>query len=1309
MWDVPHRNCPTQYDSPEKHICFWPSRLSLTADPLAGSWSLEVMAFEETWVPLPGSGDIWPMNVRVNDQIAAVVAREGLPAVRVPSGQQQLSGEFAWDEMPQRIAIPPQVGLLSLTVEGNSIPLPNWDASGNVWLKRQRAEVADKNQLAVQVYRVVEDGIPMWLRTEIELTVSGQSREEDLGWILPQEWRLSLVDSPIPVAVDDRGQMKAQVRAGKWTLRVDAFRTSDLGDDPEGFRYAEQAVPITDRELVGFQAKPDFRMVELDGLQVVDVTQTTFPAKWRSLPVYQWQTSTPFRLVEKMRGMGLQRPEGLKIERQFWLDEDGKALTYRDRIQGQMQQIWRLDVADGQELGAVRVDGQAQLITANPQNGARGVEIRTRNLNLEAIGRADRSLELPATGWQTDVDALELTLVLPPGWRVFALFGADRVDGDWLTAWSLLDLFLLLIFSLAVFRLWGLPAGLVALLAFGLAYHEMGAPRLAWLFLLIPVALLRVVPPGTAHRWVTAWKYLATAVLVVCLVPFLAGQIQSTIYPQLERPGITYAPRGMFRWLGVSPRARAPRQVAARMESLDFSAGKAAVVLEDAAPSAEAIQRQREVRFATSNLAYAPEAKIQTGPAEPEWNWNQVRCQWNGPVSADQRIRPILISLSLHRLLTVLRIALLLVLAAILLGIRKLRNPFSKRTLPAAALLGCLCLPGGASAQIPDPAMLDTLRQRLLEPSDAYPQAAEISAVKLSVNEGRMVMDAEVHAAIRVAVPLPGRLPAWSPVSVQVDGEADSLVCRQDDYLWVTVPPGVHRVVVDAMLPDATEWEWTFLLRPRRVAIDAPGWTVTGVRPNGVPESQIFFVRQQRDAAGEAAYDRKDFSAIVAVDRHLEIGLIWQLRNEVTRLSTAGKAVSLSVPLLPGERVLTSNVVVENGVIEVKLGAGQGSFRWESELPVGEAIRLDAPQTERWVERWHLVTSPVWNVSLTGLSPIFEPQQQNLIPVWHPWPDEGVTLSFSRPEAVSGDTVTVKRVQHESSLGSRQRTSSLMLDLECSLGGDFIIELDAEAEVSSLNLAGQSMPPRRDDRRLIIPTRPGRQSVEVAWRTADQMTTVAGIGSVRLPVPGSNVTSVLQVPESRWVLWAGGPLRGPAVRFWGIVVCAILAAVVLGSLSYSPLGRLEWVLLAIGLTQVHVGAALVVVLWFFALTARGKLDTEKVRSWRFNFVQIGLVLLTLATLGILIVVVGEGLLGDPEMFIIGNNSSRMNLCWFQPRVGPELPEPYVVSISVWFYRLLMLFWALWLANALLRWLKWGWHQFSHGGSWKRWFRRKVTE
>src|SRR6185436_11004416 len=99
---------------------------------------------------------------------------------------------------------------------------------------------------------------------------------------------------------------------------------------------------------------------------------------------------------------------------------------------------------------------------------------------------------------------------------------------DWLTAWTLLDLFLLLIFSLAVFRLWGLGAALVAFVAFGLSFHEPGAPRYVWLILLMPLALLRVVPESFGRRLVVVWKWIMIATLILILTPFVARQIQQT-------------------------------------------------------------------------------------------------------------------------------------------------------------------------------------------------------------------------------------------------------------------------------------------------------------------------------------------------------------------------------------------------------------------------------------------------------------------------------------------------------------------------------------------------------------------------------------------------------------------------------------------------------------------------------------------------------------------------------------------------------------------------------------------------------------
>jgi hypothetical protein len=244
---------------------------------------------------------------------------------------------------------------------------------------------------------------------------------------------------------------------------------------------------------------------------------------------------------------------------------------------------------------------------------------------------------------------------------------------------------------------------------------------------------------------------------------------------------------------------------------------------------------------------------------------------------------------------------------------------------------------------------------------------------------------------------------------------------------------------------------------------------------------------------------------------------------------------------------------------------------------------------------------------------------------------------------------------------------------------------------------GRTLPVRKDGRKVIVPLRPGEQTIVIEWKSNVPLGSVAQAGEVRLPVDSANIQTVLHVPENRWVLGAAGPRRGPAVRFWGILICSLLAAVVLGRFAGSPLRAVEWMLLAIGLTQVPLIAALTVVAWLFVLRWRGG-DSFQRRGWiTYNLLQLLLIVLTAVALGILISAVGEGLLGNPEMFITGNASTRTDLRWFQARSDGLLPRPGFVSISIWWYRFAMLVWALWLAAALLRWLRRGWQDFSRGG------------
>ncbi|MFM8577985.1 MAG: hypothetical protein ACKOCN_04190, partial [Planctomycetaceae bacterium] len=849
----PSVSCPSPYYSGTERIRVWPSTLAIECGADGGTWKLKVRAFDSSWLPLPGDAECWPGEVTVDGEPVAVVGREGVPSLKLSPGVHAVAGSFSWREAPEKLGVPPSIGIVTLVNEGRAVAIPDRDTAGRLWLRRSPSAQQERDAMSLTLARVLEDGSPIWLRSEIELNVSGRSREEDLGCILPDGWELSHVDGPIPVAIDDAGRLRAQVRAGSWRITIDAFRTTDL----DRLSYPDGSTPAAAVELVALRQRNDGRAVEFANATPIDASLTTFPERWRGLPVFRWKTDESLEWLVKAKASDVRQPDRFRFDRRLWLDDDGRGVTYEDTISGECRSLSRLDSVPDHELGVVRIDGERQLITRSPDDGASGVELRTPRPAIQAIGRTRRAEQLAAVGWRADAESLSIGIDLPPGWRTLAVFGADRVEGDWLTAWTLLDLFLLLVFALAVEPIYGLTTAVLAFIAFALSYHEPGAPRFTWLFLLVPLALLRVVSSSKGRRWLEALHLVALGLLLLHLIPFVAREIQTTLYPQLEEPGIHYRPRtlvDLFEPPSVTPRMQGP----AAFDSF----GRGSLAAPSSATKRMEMEKAAMQQTQAANMQYAPGTSTQTGIARPEWDGTRVVCAWDGPVAAGQTLRPVLIPASIHRLLAVARVALLLGLLARLVRNRR-RSPPGPPALPAFASAGVAVLmvfgsPIVADAQsFPDAALLDALKQRLLAPSDAFPRAAEIPDATLTIEGNRLRIEASIHAAVDCAVPVPGRLPAWSPVGLRLD-DADATICRrQDGHLWIWVPGGVHSLVTEGLLPDVSEWVWSFHLAQRRVRVVADDWTVTGVDGEGRPQGEVVLTRRQAEGRGVSGYDQR--------------------------------------------------------------------------------------------------------------------------------------------------------------------------------------------------------------------------------------------------------------------------------------------------------------------------------------------------------------------------------------------------------------------------------------------------------------------
>lgn len=1279
--------CALVQDRDDMRLCSFPSRVELDLGDLSGRFRAEIRLAHAEYMPLPGDAALWPQDVEVDGKPAVVIGRDGVPSVWLAAGRHVLTGSFAWSALPEGIVVPLETALLTVSVNGAPLERPRRDGNGRVWLQRKREADTAESRLDVAVNRLVDDSIPLELETRIELRVSGAAREITLGPVLPEGLVPLSLDSALPARLESDGRLRVQVRPGDWlvTLRARSLR-------PVGSLAAPKTEgPWADAEVWAFQAEPSLRIVEIEGVPAVDPQQTTLPEEWRQLPAYVLAPGSAMALVEKRRGDEDPAPDELSLQRWLWLDFAGTGYTFNDRISGRLSRSWRLEMSPPSLLGRVAVDGIDQLIGRIGAESPPGVEVRQRNVAIEADGRIDGLTRvIPAVGWNEDFASVGVALQLPPGWRLFHVAGADSVSDTWIRSWSLLDLFLVLVIALAISRLRSRAFGAVALVALALIWPEPGAPQFAWLTLLGTHALVRVLPEGRLRSVLVGARFAALVGVVAIAVPFAISQVRTAVYPALEPVRPVYVP---------------PRE--ASEQEMIGGAMRSSIAMDEAS-EAPSPASEPELRRKSLSSYYAPEpgALVSTGPGLPSWSWRTVELEWNGPVERSQTLRLWLVPPWANFVLGWLRV---LLLAALLVAAADFDDRFGtwlrRRRAPAAALalLALLAFPSSSvrADTFPPEGLLKELRTRMLELPACAPDCAEAPRMRLEIDPDRLRARLEIAAAAHVAVPLPGGASDWSPELVSLDGAPAAGLTRDPaGMLWLELEPGVHQVVLEGRLPERETVELPLPMRPHRVEVSVSGWVVHGLHDDGRADASLQLARIARAGGAPAqALEPGELPPFVRVERTLSLGIVWQVETRVSRMSPAGKALFLEVPLLPGEAVTSAAVRVVNGRAQVSLAPDAESAIWTSTLVQTERLALVAPESAVWIEVWRLDATPVWHVDASGIPPIHFAQSEAVRErVWRPWPGEKIELAIARPEAVPGPTLTLDRASLRVEPGVRASDATLTLGIRASRGAQHEVLLPEGAELQSVTIDGELQPIRQLERKVVLPIRPGAHTATVIWRSPEGVSLLQRTPPVGVGAPVVNVDLALALPLDRWVLALGGPRLGPAVLFWSLLAVAVMLAFALGRLAPTPLGTVSWLLLLVGLTQVPIWLGLGIAGWLLALGWRRANTLHG--DLAFDTVQVLLVAWTLFALVGLVFAIQQGLLGSPDMQIRGNGSTRELLRWYQDRSAAELPSAFAISVPMLVYRMAMLAWALWLAHALLGWLRFGWESVGTGGAWR---------
>ena len=1288
--------------------CTWPGRLVLALDSKGGEFRQGWQVVAEGWVPLPGNAEQWPQDVMIDGRRGAIVAVGGVPHARLEAGEHQISGRFGWAARPESLAVPPDTGLIELTIDGRRVEAP--PRTGGALFLGARTAGVQVASFAIEVHRLLSDGIPATLVTRLTLRATGGSREVLLGPVLPAGFVPTALDSPLPARVDPDGRLRVQLRAGEFTLDLAARATTDLAK-----LSRPKAGSLWPAEEIWSWASDDrLRVAALEGGESIDPARANVPQEWRQYPAARVLAETALSVSERSRGMAAADENQLTLARTLWLDFDHAGYTAVDQVSGTMRTGWRLDMAAPWVLGSATLDAEPLLVTRGGADALTGVELRAPQLSLRTIARSAGTQSLPATGWTTRFESVSGMLNVPPGHRLVAALGVDSAPGAWLENWGLWSLFGVVI--VAVFAGWtcGPAAGALAFVALLLTYQD--SPQIIWLWanLLAALALARAAPEGKLRSFVERYRAVSFAVLALALVPFMWQQMRLAIHPQLDSDSMYYG--------GPMPSAApaAPPRVAMEEAGTLQSAPVAATKSADAGVREAIVMTDRP--YTSRAERYAPGTIVQAGPGIPSWQYRSYAYSWSGPVEPSQNARFVIagpVVMSLWRVVGVLLLAAFFAWLLPGAGPRlqrllppRLRASFARGAAPSLALLlavGCIGAPPPAAAQLPDAQLLGELKARLTKPAACLPTCADVLAAQVQVDTSRLTLTLEASALARVALPVPAAPGAWLIDSVTVDGVASPALRRgAEETLWVPLPAGAHTLSISGRLASVDSLQLVFPWPPKRVAVSASGWDVSGIVDGRMPGGSLDFARrgEARATAGEtkaADSATAEFPPFVRVVRHFVIDVENRIETRVERLSPQRAAFSLPVPLVVGESVLSEALEVRDGRSALAVfGAGEGAVSWVSSLPRVDSLSLvAAPAEARFVEVWEFSVSPQWHAQFEGFAATLpEGLQGEWVYEFHPRPGESLAARFTRPAAIPGAALAIDSVVRTLSIGKRATDSELVVRYRATQGGRHVVKLPADARVLSVSVDGEPLALRPEKGELSIPVLPGEHTLAVQSSQAQGVAMLARPGVLDLGAPASNVVTTLALPADRWALYGAGAGVGPAFLYWGEIVAFLLTAWFVGRSGRSPLATHEWVLLGLGLSTLSWGVLALVALWLFAMQWRGGWAGEVAR-WRFNAVQLGLATLTfIAVSALLFSGIRDGLLSTPDMGVTGPGSHNGAFSWLVDRTSGELPRPVVLSLPLWVFKALVFAWAVWAAFAVLRWLRTAWHAWRTNGHWK---------
>ena len=509
-------------------------------------------------------------------------------------------------------------------------------------------------------------------------------------------------------------------------------------------------------------------------------------------------------------------------------------------------------------------------------------------------------------------------------------------------------------------------------------------------------------------------------------------------------------------------------------------------------------------------------------------------------------------------------------------------------------------------------------------------------------------------------------------------------ITKQDGKYWLAVPTGLNNVQMQITLKDGLSV--ISLKEPKNFENLDKQNQVNLIKRNN--EYFLEFdtkIENRKDVKNETELPIEPYFIL---NRQLNLGNKWRMTTMISPIPGVEikKPVSISIPLIKGEHVLSEDIKADNGNINIVLN--NSPIQWSSIIDETSQLDIVANNKSNYLENWNINSQKDWLFSFNGVNPNYHNQNNYQ---WLIWPTDKLTFNFEKPKVLPGKNLNIENYSMVAQYDTQPFSYNVTFTMNSSLGGRTYLEVPKDYIVKELKVNNKIVNTNNESK-IALDINSGANEIGLILNQNADWSIMTHFPQIKLPVSSVNNTYSFNYKDSeRWIIWTGGANLNPSILLWGILLSLVVFAYFLRKLP-TPLTFITWTLLLLGVSQNSIFSIIILIITFILAASKPIIFKQSTEKLKYDMYQIVLSILILVSLGILLATLNHGLLFNPEIY------TSSQLSWFTEQ-SDTASGAWFISLPLWVYHGLMFAWAIWLAFSFTKLAKWFWTILSQPQLW----------